>query len=87
MHGVLLAGALLGAGAASAWRVGGAPASVAPSMARDWPAYGGGPAGIRHSPLAQIDRSNVARLAVAWTYDSGEDGGLQANPIIDGRTI
>src|SRR5437867_1441466 len=49
---------------------------------RDWPAYGGGPEQARYSTLAQIDRSNVGRLELAWTYDSGETGGLQTNPII-----
>ena len=36
-----------------------------------WPRYSGGPGGERYSPLAQIDRENVARLAVAWTYRTG----------------
>src|SRR6266487_3809303 len=52
---------------------------------RGWVAYGGGPESIRYSPLAQINRQNVPRLEVAWTFDSGEEGGLQANPIdVDG---
>jgi quinoprotein glucose dehydrogenase len=46
-----------------------------------WPAYGGGPEQIRYSGLTQIDRTNVRQLQVAWSYDSGETGGLQANPI------
>ena len=49
---------------------------------RDWPGYGGGPKQIRYSPLKQIDRSNVKRLEVAWTYDSRETGGLQTQPIV-----
>lgn len=52
---------------------------------RGWPAYGGGPEQIRYSALAQINRANVKGLVVAWTYDSGETGGLQTNPImVDG---
>jgi quinoprotein glucose dehydrogenase len=39
----------------------------------DWPAYGRDPGGSRYSPVAQIDRSNVKRLRVAWTYRTGED--------------
>jgi quinoprotein glucose dehydrogenase len=54
---------------------------------RDWPAYGGGPEQGRYSTLAQIDRSNVARLEIAWTYDSGETGGLQTNPIVVGGVL
>jgi quinoprotein glucose dehydrogenase len=49
---------------------------------RDWPVYGGDPQDTRYSSLAGINRSNVARLQVAWTYDSGEKGGLQTSPII-----
>ncbi len=52
---------------------------------RGWPAYGGGPEQIRYSALAQINRANVKGLVVRWTYDSGETGGLQTNPImVDG---
>jgi len=64
-----------------------APASDQRQPARpsEWPAYGGGPEQIRYSPLDQINRNNVARLAVAWTYDTGESGGLQTQPlVIDG---
>ena len=49
---------------------------------RGWPAYGGGPESLRYSALDQINRDNVGRLQVAWTYDSGEEGGLQTNPIV-----
>jgi len=53
-------------------------AGVAP---QDWPAYGRTEAGVRYSPLAQINERNVKDLKVAWTYhtedfktanDSGE---------------
>ncbi len=58
-----------------------------PSRAyRSWPSYGGGPEQMRYSSLDQITTANVEQLEVAWTYDSGEEGGLQTNPIvIDGR--
>jgi quinoprotein glucose dehydrogenase len=38
----------------------------------DWPTYGNDPGGTRYSPLAQIDRANVDRLRVAWTYRTGD---------------
>src|SRR5579884_1735914 len=38
----------------------------------DWPVYGHDPGGQRFSPLTQIDRSNVARLKVAWTFRTGD---------------
>jgi len=52
-----------------------------------WPAYGGGPEQIRYSSLALINRANVGQLQVAWTYDSGETGGLQTNPIVAGGVL
>ena len=36
-------------------------------QSRDWPIYGGQKANDHYSPLAQINRNNVGRLAVAWT--------------------
>src|SRR3954463_7270273 len=41
---------------------------VGAAEAGDWPTYGHDPGGMRYSPLSQIDTTNVARLAVAWTY-------------------
>jgi len=48
----------------------------------DWPAYGGAPENTHYSALAQINRANVKELAVAWSFDTGEQGGLQTSPII-----
>ena len=42
----------------------------------DWPQHGGSD-NIRYSPLGQINRDNVNRLQVAWTYDSGDVPGLR----------
>ncbi len=53
----------------------------------DWPAYGGGLADDRFSPLNQINRGNVRQLQVAWTFDTGERGGLQTNPLVIRRTL
>jgi quinoprotein glucose dehydrogenase len=49
---------------------------------RDWPSYGGDAANHHYSALAQINRENVMRLAVAWSFDSQEEGGLQTTPIV-----
>src|SRR5580698_9146350 len=49
---------------------------------RDWPAYGGAPENTHYSSLAQINRTNVKELAVAWSFDTQESGGLQTSPII-----
>jgi quinoprotein glucose dehydrogenase len=48
----------------------------------DWPVYGGSAEGNHYSSLAQIHRGNVRRLQVAWSFDTGEVGGLQTSPII-----
>jgi glucose dehydrogenase len=53
-----------------------------PPPSQDWPHYGGAPEGNHFSPLTQINRSNVSQLQVAWTFDTGEEGGLQTNPLI-----
>ncbi len=54
----------------------------------EWPAYGGGPEDIRYSGLTQIDRSNVSRLKVAWTYDTADGpGDPQTQPIMVGKVM
>jgi quinoprotein glucose dehydrogenase len=53
---------------------------------RDWPVYGGAPENTHYSSLAQINRKNVKDLRVAWSFDTGEQGGLQTSPIVvDGK--
>lgn len=60
----------------------GAALAAAPGDYRTWSAYGGGPEQIRYSSLRQINRANVSRLQVAWTYDTGEKGTLQTQPVV-----
>src|SRR5437773_11938613 len=48
---------------------------VAAGGPNDWPGFGNDPGGTKYSPLTQITPANVAKLAVAWTYDTGEKGG------------
>jgi quinoprotein glucose dehydrogenase len=38
----------------------------------DWPNYGRDPGGQRFSPLTAINRANVAKLEVAWTFRTGD---------------
>jgi glucose dehydrogenase len=52
-----------------------------------WPAYGGGFDGDHYSTLTQIDRANVHGLKLAWSFDTGEKGNLEVNPLIVGRTL
>ena len=71
--------------ARTAGRYGGFPIAATPTRAlkRDlaiagssvgWPQVGGDPGGMRYSALSDIDRSNVARLELAWTWQTGERG-------------
>ncbi len=57
------------------------------AASRDWPVWGGSPENQHYSSLAQINRSNVKQLQVAWTYDTGEKGGVQTSPLVVGRTL
>jgi quinoprotein glucose dehydrogenase len=51
----------------------------------DWPLYGGTTDNNHYSRLKQINRKNVHKLRVAWSFDTGEEGGLQTSPIeVDG---
>lgn len=59
------------------------------SGSRDWPAYGGNKAGNRFSSLEQINKDNVGKLKLAWTYDTGDNNDstregmdIQCQPIV-----
>jgi glucose dehydrogenase len=65
-------------------------AGAAAAQEADWPAYGGGPRDIRYSSLKQINRSNVARLKVAWSFDTGDafpSSEFECNPLIAGGVL
>jgi quinoprotein glucose dehydrogenase len=66
----------------------------------DWPVYGGDAGASKYSPLADINRENVRRLAVAWRWSLGErpipntdstkaarPGNFQATPLMIGDTL
>src|SRR6266852_1796541 len=69
----------IGIGCALAF-VGASRAASLPNS--DWPAYLGDKGRSLYSPLQQINRSNVAQLEVAWSYDTGDKGEYQANNLI-----
>lgn len=58
-----------------------------PAANRGWPGYGGGPEQIRYSSLTQINKANVNQLEVVWTYDTGEPGAMQTQPLVLGRVL
>src|SRR5690242_20548463 len=47
-----------------------------------WMDYGGSADSAQYSALKQIDRSNVSKLQVAWTYPTGDPGNYLFNPIV-----
>jgi quinoprotein glucose dehydrogenase len=53
---------------------------------REWSVYHGDAGGSQYSSLAQIDRSNVGGLEVAWTFSTGDLterlSQIQCNPIV-----
>jgi quinoprotein glucose dehydrogenase len=48
----------------------------------EWNEYLGGPDRNHYSTLDQITPENVKDLQVAWTYEVGEGGQMQTNPIV-----
>jgi quinoprotein glucose dehydrogenase len=72
------------------------PLGVARAQMVEWPAFGGDLASTKFSKLTDIDRSNVARLAKAWEWATGETpkpelrtrpGNFQATPLMLGDTL
>lgn len=51
----------------------------------EWKMFGGGSDNTHYSTLQQINRDNVHKLEVAWTYDTGDafrGSEMQCNPIV-----
>jgi quinoprotein glucose dehydrogenase len=49
---------------------------------KTWSDYGGAADAAQYSALAQINRSNVSRLEVTWTYPTGDDRRYFFNPLV-----
>ena len=47
-----------------------------------WKEYLGGPDSSHYSPLKQINRSNVGKLEVAWSYETGDNGVYFFSPLV-----
>jgi quinoprotein glucose dehydrogenase len=47
-----------------------------------WRDYAGAPDSAQYSALAQINRSNVGRLELAWSYPTGDGSKYSFNPIM-----
>jgi quinoprotein glucose dehydrogenase len=66
-------------------------AAAAPPAETDWPVYGGDPGGTKFSPLTDVNRDTVRRLAPAWQWSTREKamrdlgtrpGNFQATPLM-----
>ena len=57
----------------------------------EWPVYGGDPGGSKYSVLKQINRKNVSRLQMAWTFSTGDPTtplpGRDKNPAFEATPI
>jgi quinoprotein glucose dehydrogenase len=47
-----------------------------------WSDYAGGSDASQYSALAQINRSNVNQLEIAWKYPTGDTGGYLFDPLV-----
>jgi quinoprotein glucose dehydrogenase len=74
----------------------GTVACLGANPADEWTCYGHDAGGTRYSPLAQINRENVARLKPAWVFHTGDisDGrhgrkrsGFETTPIMADGTL
>ena len=54
---------------------------------KTWSQYLGGADSSQYSALDQINKSNVARLEVAWTYSTGDTRSYRFNPIVVDGTM
>lgn len=48
----------------------------------EWLHYGGNYAAWRHSPITSLSPERVGGLKVAWAFQTGRSGQLEANPIV-----
>src|SRR3954469_3693277 len=52
-----------------------------------WRDYAGASDAAQYSALTQINRSNVKKLQVAWTYPTGDGNKYLFNPIVVDQTM
>jgi quinate dehydrogenase (quinone) len=68
-----------------------APEHPADPKAATWQYYGRTPAGTRFAPFTQINKDNVAKLEVAWTFRTGDIASTgaedQSTPLQVGDTV
>src|SRR6201996_1449931 len=66
----------------------GATANLAPNdPAGQWTRQARDYANTRYSPLTQINKANVGRLRVAWSFSDGQMYGHEGAPLVVGDTM
>src|ERR1700723_3380383 len=66
----------------------GATANLAPNdPAGQWTRQARDYANTRYSPLTQINRKNVGRLRIAWTFSDGQQYGHEGAPLVVSDTM
>ena len=55
--------------------------------AGEWVTHGRDYAETHHSPLTQVDQSNVARLKPAWSVEVGSKGKIETTPIVSNGVL
>jgi quinoprotein glucose dehydrogenase len=64
--------------------------SSVPAASQDhttWRDYGGASDSAQYSALKQIDKSNVSKLEVAWSYSTGDNNKYFFNPLVVDSTM
>jgi quinohemoprotein ethanol dehydrogenase len=77
-----LVSALGSAAASAAARVDSQSIAANSADTREWPTYGLDYAETRFSRLTQVNRDNVRRLGLVWSYDLESKRGVEATPLI-----
>src|SRR5260370_4377034 len=80
-------GYLVVGGAAGALIVFAAEPHAAAQNHQTWRDYGGAADSSQYSALAQINRSNVSQLEVAWTFPTGDNNKYFFNPLVVDTTM
>lgn len=67
---------------AACFLVAGREPQPADTVHAQWRDFGGAPDSAQYSSLAQIDRSNVSKLEIAWSYSTGDTHRYFFNPLV-----
>src|SRR5580704_8033345 len=68
-------------------RASGQKAAAADKPYTTWKYAGGNPDFSNYSALTQINKSNVSKLQLAWTYNSGDQATYTFQPIVADRVL